>query len=229
MERTMSVKHVLFIATNTARIGPKHRPTGFFFAEIAHPFEVFDQAGIAVEFASPLGGKPPEDAYDEKDPAQRAFKESAAYRRMSRSRKLSELDVLDYDAIFFPGGLGPMADIATDADVKKAVTRAWEGGKIVSAVCHGPCAFVGAKLSDGTPIVKGRKLTSFSNAEEEGYAKADVPFMLESALVEEGATHESADVWQPKVVVDGRLMTGQNPASGGPLAKEIVAALAKGA
>lgn len=225
----MSVKHVLFIATNTEKIGPKQRPTGFFFAEIAHPFEVFDQAGVAVEFASPKGGKPPEDAYDEKDPAQRAFKESAAYRRMSRSRKLSEVDVLDYDAIFFPGGLGPMADIATDADVKKAVVRAWEGGKIVSAVCHGPCALLGAKLSDGTPIVKGRKLTSFSNAEEEGYAKADVPFMLESALEAEGAKFESTDVWQAKVVVDGRLMTGQNPASGGPLAKEIVAALKKAA
>lgn len=222
------MKHVLFILTNTAHIGPKHRPTGFFFAEVAHPFEVFDRAGVAIEFASPLGGKPPEDAYDDKDPAQRAFKESSAYRRMSRSRRLSEVDVLDYDAIFFPGGLGPMADIATDAEVKKAVMRAWNGGKIVSAVCHGPVAFFGARMDDGTPLVRGRRLTSFSNAEEEGYAKADVPFMLEQALVEEGALYESAGQWQPKVVVDGRLMTGQNPASGGPLAKEIVAALEKG-
>jgi putative intracellular protease/amidase len=223
------MKTVLFIVTNTARIGPKHRATGFFFAEIAHPFEVFDHAGVAVEFVTPLGGKPPEDAYDEKDPAQKAFKESSAYRRMSRSRKLSDVDVLDYDAIFFPGGLGPMADIATDADVKRAVIRAWNGGKIVSAVCHGPVAFFGAKLDDGTPFVKGRRLTSFSNAEEEGYAKDDVPFMLEGALVEEGALFSAAEVWQPKVVLDGRLMTGQNPASGGPLAKEIVAALQKSA
>lgn len=223
----MTVKHVLFVLTNTAQIGPNQRPTGYFFAEAAHPWEVFDHAGIAVEFASPLGGEPPSDAYDETDPAQRAFRESSAFRRMSRSRKLSEVDVLDYDAIFFPGGLGPMADIATDPDVKRAVLRAWNGGKIVSAVCHGPVAFAGVKLDDGTPFLKGRRVTSFSNAEEEGYAKADVPFMLETALVDEGAIYDKADLWQPKVVIDGRLMTGQNPASGAPLAKEIVAALTK--
>jgi putative intracellular protease/amidase len=225
----MSVKHVLFVVTNTAKIGPKNRPTGFFFAEIAHPFEVLDRAGVAVEFVSPRGGKPPEDAYDDKDPADRAFRESNAYRRMARSRRLSEVDVLDYDAVFFPGGLGPMGDIATDPDVKRAVTRAWDGGKIVAAVCHGPVAFVGATLADGTPLVKGRRLTSFSNAEEEGYAKDDVPFSLEHALVEAGAKYESTSVWQPKVVVDGRLMTGQNPASAGPLAKQIAAALGKDA
>jgi putative intracellular protease/amidase len=135
------------------------------------------------------------------------------------------VDVLDYDAIFFPGGLGPMVDIANDPDVKAAVARAWDGGKIVAAVCHGPAAFLGVKLEDGTALVSGRKLTSFSNAEEEGYAQADVPFNLEDALKAEGAEYSSAAVWQEKVVVDGRLMTGQNPASGAPLAKEIVAAL----
>lgn len=221
----MTVKHVLFVLTNTAHIGPQQRRTGYFFAEVAHPWEVLDHAGIAVEFASPLGGTPPEDAYDETDPAQRAFRESDAFRRMERSRKLSEIDVADYDAIFFPGGLGPMGDIATDPDVKQAVLRAWNAGKIVSAVCHGPVAFAGVKLEDGTPFLKGRRVTSFSNAEEDGYAKADVPFLLESALVDEGARYEKAGLWEAKVVVDGRLMTGQNPASGAPLAREIVAAL----
>ena len=221
----MSVKHVLFVLTNAAEIGPKHRATGYFFPEVAHPFEVFDEAGIAVEYASPLGGNPPYDGFDANDPSQLAFKNSDAIRRMAHSRKLSEVDVLDYDAIFFPGGLGPMVDIATDPDVKRAIARAWDAGKIVAAVCHGPAAFLGVKLSDGTPLLRGRTLTAFSNAEEEGYAKDDVPFRLEDALRAEGATHESADVWQPKVVVDGKLMTGQNPASGGPLAREIVATL----
>jgi putative intracellular protease/amidase len=225
----MTVQHVLFILTNAATIGPRARATGFFFPEVAHPFEVLDAAGIAVEYASPRGGKPPEDGYDEKDPAQRAFRESAAIRRMSRSRKLSEVDVLDYDAIFFPGGLGPMVDIAKDPDVKRAVLRAWNAGKIVAAVCHGPAAFLGVTLDDGTPLVRGRKLTSFSNGEEEGYAKADVPFMLEDALRAEGAQHESVAPWQEKIVVDGRLLTGQNPASGGALARAMVAALRKGA
>lgn len=221
----MSVKHVLFILTNAAEIGPHHRRTGYFFPEVAHPYEVFDHAGIAVEYASPLGGTPPEDGYDDSDPAQRAFRDSAAIRRMAHSRKLSEVDVLDYDAIFFPGGLGPMVDIATDPDVKRAVARAWNGGKIVAAVCHGPAALLGVTGEDGKPLVQGRKLTSFSNEEESGYARADVPFNLEDALRAEGADYASAAVWQEKVVVDGRLLTGQNPASGGPLAKAIVAAL----
>ncbi|TFW16869.1 type 1 glutamine amidotransferase domain-containing protein [Duganella callida] len=221
----MSVKHVLFILTNAAEIGPNKRATGYFFPEVAHPYEVFDHAGVAVEYASPLGGAIPEDGYDAADPAQLAFRNSAAIRRLNRSRKLAEVDVNDYDAIFFPGGLGPMVDIAVDPEVKRVVARAWEAGKIVAAVCHGPAAFLGVKLEDGTSLVYGRKLTSFSNAEEAGYAQADVPFNLEDALKAEGAQYASADVWQEKVVVDGRLMTGQNPASGGPLAKEIVKAL----
>lgn len=225
----MSVKHVLFILTNAAEIGPNKRATGYFFPEVAHPYEVFDHAGIAIEYASPLGGTPPEDGYDGSDPAQSAFRDSAAMRRMARSRKLSEVDVLDYDAIFIPGGLGPMVDIAHDADVKRAVARAWDGGKIVAAVCHGPVGLLDVKLADGSALVRGRKLTGFSNEEEAGYAHADVPFNLEDALRAEGAEYASAPQWQPKVVVDGRLMTGQNPASAGPLAREIVAALNGGA
>jgi putative intracellular protease/amidase len=115
---------------------------------------VLDRAGIAVEFASPLGGKPPEDGFDADDEEQTAFLNSKAYRRLSRSRKLSDVDVLDYDAVFFPGGLGPM------------VIKVWNAGMIVSAVCHGPSAFLGVALDDGSPLVRGRKLTSFSAAEE---------------------------------------------------------------
>ena len=221
----MSLKHVLFILTNAHEIGPNNRATGYFFPEVAHPVEVFDHAGIAVEYASPLGGEPSADGYDATDPAQLAFRNSASIRRMSRSRKLSEVDVLDYDAIFFPGGLGPMADIATDPDVKQAVARAWDAGKIVAAVCHGPAALLGVTLADGTQLVSGRKLTSFSNEEEAGYAQADVPFNLEDALRAEGADYAAAGQWQEKVVVDGRLITGQNPASSGALAKAMVAAL----
>ncbi|MGF6768492.1 putative intracellular protease/amidase [Paraburkholderia sp. GAS199] len=223
----MTVKYVLFILTNAAEIGPNKRPTGYFYPEVAHPIEVLDDAGIAVEFASPKGGNPPFDGYDEQDAAQRAFSKSDAIRRMAHSRVLSEVDVLDYDAIFFPGGLGPMVDIASDPDVKHAVLRAWNGGKIVSAVCHGPVAFLGVNLDDGTPLIKGRHLTSFSNAEEEGYAKADVPFMLEEALRASGAEYASTEPWQSKVVVDGRLITGQNPASAGGVGEAIVAALQK--
>ncbi|TFW20625.1 type 1 glutamine amidotransferase domain-containing protein [Duganella callida] len=221
----MRLKHVLFIVTNTHEIGPHKRKTGYFFPEIAHPVEVFEKHGYAVEYSSPLGGAPSDDGYDEKDPAQLAFRHSKSIRRLAHSRKLADVDVLDYDVVFVPGGLGPMADIATDADVKAALARAWDGGMIVAAVCHGPCSLLNVKLGDGSSLLAGRKVTGFSNKEEDGYARDDVPFMLEDALKAEGAQYSSADPWQPKVVLDGRLMTGQNPASGGPLAEEIVKAL----
>jgi len=220
-----AVKHVLFIVTNTHEIGPHKRKTGFFFPEIAHPVDVFNKAGIAVEYVSILGGKPTEDGYDPKDPAQKSFLESLSYRRLGRSRKLEEVDVLDYDAVFTPGGLGPMADVARNPLVQATIARAWDNGMIVAAVCHGPCALLGVKTKDGTPLVKGRRLTGFSNAEEDGYASDDVPFRLETALVEEGAKFERAEPWQSRIVVDGRLMTGQNPASAGPLAEAMVKAM----
>ena len=218
----MAVPYVLFIATNAAVIGPNNRRTGFFFPEIAHPFEALDRAGVAVEFASPAGGKPPEDGFDADDPAQTTFLETKAYQRLSRSRALSEVDVVDYDAVFFPGGLGPMVDITGNPQVQSTVIRAWDAGLIVSAVCHGPSAFLGVTLDDGTPLVRGRKLTSFSTAEENGYADQDVPFDLEGALREEGAVYEATAPWQPKLVVDGRLVTGQNPQSGTLVGEALV-------
>jgi len=121
----MSVRYVLFVATNAAVIGPNKRPTGFFFPEIAHPFEALDKAGIAVEFASPLGGKPPEDGFDGEDPAQTAFLNSKAYRRLSRSRKLSEVDVLDYDAVFFPAD---SAQWSTSPGTQRCRQRSFEPG-----------------------------------------------------------------------------------------------------
>lgn len=219
------MKHVLFILTNASKIGPHERATGYFFPEVAHPWAVLEHAGVAIEFASPLGGAIPEDGYDDHDPEQLAFRRSDAYRRMNRSRRLAELDVRDHDAIFFPGGLGPMVDITKDAEVKRAIARAWSACKVVAAVCHGPAALLGVSLEDGSPLLRGRKVTGFSNAEEQGYAKADVPFLLQDALVKDGATYAEAAPWQEKVVVDGRLLTGQNPASAGPLAKAMLGAL----
>lgn len=221
----MSVPYVLFVVTNAAVIGPHHRPTGFFFPEIAHPFAELDRGGIAVEFASPSGGKPPEDGFDAADSEQTTFLHSKAYRRLSRSRKLSDVDVLDYDAVFVPGGLGPMVDITGNPTVQDAVGRAWRAGLIVSAVCHGPSALLGVTLEDGTALVRGRRLTAFSSAEEIPYAAEDVPFDLEEALRAEGALFEATDPWQPKLVVDGRLITGQNPQSGQLVGQALAEAL----
>jgi putative intracellular protease/amidase len=221
----VTVPYVLFVVTNAAVIGPHNRPTGFFFPEIAHPARVLDRAGVAVEFASPQGGKPPEDGFDADDEEQTAFLDSKAYRRLSRSRTLSEVDVTDYDAVFFPGGLGPMVDITGNPEVQATVIKAWDAGMIVSAVCHGPSAFLGVTLEDGSPLVRGRKLTSFSWAEEDGYAEKDVPFDLEAALRDEGALYEATEPWHSHVVVDGRLLTGQNPQSGTAIGEALVEAL----
>jgi putative intracellular protease/amidase len=218
-------QHVLFIVTNAAVIGPHNRKTGFFFAEVAHPFDVLDTAGIAVEFASPAGGWTPYDAYDEKDPAQKAFFQSKAFRRLNRSRKLSEVDAADYDAILVPGGLGPMVDIQRNAQVQHAVARAWTTDKLVTAVCHGPCALLGVDVGDGKPFVHSKRLTGFSTKEEYDYAREDVPYELEDALRAEGADYSSVANWQEHVVVDGRLITGQNPASAGELGRKLLAAL----
>lgn len=221
----MSVPYVLFVVTSTSVIGPHQRHTGFFFPEVAHPFQALDRAGVAVEFATPLGGKPSEDGFEPDNESHIDFLNSKAYQRLSRSRKLSEVDVVDYDAVFVPGGLGPMVDITGNPEVQSVVINAWNAGMIVSAVCHGPSAFLGVTLDDGTPLVRGRKLTSFSTAEEDGYARQDVPFDLETALREEGALFESTDPWQPKLVVDGRLITGQNPQSGALVGEAIADAL----
>jgi putative intracellular protease/amidase len=221
----MSVPYVLFIVTSASVIGPYNRQTGFFFPEVAHPFQELDRSGIAVEFSSPLGGKPPEDGFDAADSTQTSFLETKAYRRLSRSRKLSDVDVLDYDAVFIPGGLGPMVDITGNPEVQDTVRRAWDAGLIVAAVCHGPSAFLGVTLDDGSPLVRGRKLTAFSDAEEDGYADKDVPFDLEAALREEGALYEATDPWHPKLVVDGRLITGQNPQSGTVVGQALADAL----
>ena len=120
-----------------------------------------------------------------------------------------------------------MVDIARNAEVQRAIVRSWSTGKFVTAVCHGPCSLLGVDLGDGAPFVRGKKLTAFSKKEEYDYARDDVPYELEDALRAEGADYSSTENWQPKVVVDGRLMTGQNPASAGPMAKELLAALKK--
>ena len=120
-----------------------------------------------------------------------------------------------------------MVDITGNPQVQAVVIEAWNADVIVSAVCHGPSAFLGVKLDDGSPLVRSRKLTSFSKAEEDGYARDDVPFDLETALREEGAEFEATDPWQPKLVVDGRLITGQNPASGGLVGAAVAKALLK--
>lgn len=216
------MKHILFIVTNTAEIGPKHRKTGYFFSEVAHPYHEFTAQGYTIDFATPKGGTPTYDGYDAKDPQMKEFYESKGFARLNNSRKLSEVDASAYDAVFIPGGLGPMADLATDPLVKKTVAEVYERGQVLGAVCHGPVALLNVKLSNGKYLIDGKRISSFTDEEEAGYAAEDVPFSLEKALRGQGARFEEVKAWQPLSVVDGLLVTGQNPSSASAVAQDMI-------
>ena len=216
------MKYVLFIVTNTAEIGPKHRKTGYFFPEVAHPYHEFTAQGYTVDFATPKGGKPTYDGYDVKDPLMTEFLGSKGFARLNNSRKLSDVDASAYDAVFIAGGLGPMVDLASDPLVKKTVAEVYERGQVLGAVCHGPVALLNAKLSNGKYLVDGKRISAFTDEEEAGYAIEDVPFLLEKALRGQGADFVQVKPWQPLSVVDGLLVTGQNPASASAVALDMI-------
>jgi putative intracellular protease/amidase len=216
------MKYVLFVVTNTAEIGSKHRKTGYFFPEVAHPYHEFTARGYTVDFATPNGGTPPADGYDAADPLQQEFLAGKGFVRLNNSRKLSEVDTSAYDAVFIPGGLGPMVDFAEDPLIKQTVVEVYERGQVLGAVCHGPVALLNAKLSNGSYLVEGKQISAFTDEEEKGYAIDDVPFLLETALRNQGAKFTIATPWQPLSVVDGLLVTGQNPASASAVARDMI-------
>ncbi|MGW4475587.1 type 1 glutamine amidotransferase domain-containing protein [Nonomuraea sp. NPDC004354] len=211
-------KRILIALTSHDDLGGV-RKTGYYVSEAAHPWHVFREAGFEVRVASVLGGQPPQDGYDPEDAAQSAFLASGELRDAGR---LADLDGRDFDAVLFAGGHGTMWDFPNDPDVARVGREVYENGGVVAAVCHGPAALVNLTLSDGTPLVSGKRVAGFTNAEEKA-AGVDhvVPFLLADALVAQGATHVPAPDWQPQVVVDGRLATGQNPASATPLAERV--------
>lgn len=200
---------------------------GFWFPELTHPVAVFDKAGVEFDIASPKGGLAPFDGFDLTDKANVAFWTNPAHRnKLGNTKKLSDVDASSYAAILLVGGHGPMWDFANNPDLGRAIRVAYESGKIVSAVCHGPAGLLGVRLSDGRKLIEGRTLTGFTS-EEEAYRHYDaiVPFELEGALKADGATFVEAPIFESKVVVDGRLITGQNPASATALGEALVKAL----
>lgn len=209
------VKPVLCVTTSAHVKGETGISTGFWMAELTHPLAKLKDAGIAVEFASIQGGQPPIDGFDLNDPANARFWADPDFRRAMRNT-LRLVDVVPsrYSAIFFAGGHGTMWDFPLSEAVQRVTRDIYESGGIVSAVCHGPAALVNVRLSDGTYLVAGKRLTAFTNGEEAAVHATDiVPFLLASALVEHGASHQSAENWSENVIVDGRLITGQNPQS----------------
>jgi putative intracellular protease/amidase len=218
MTRTTSLhpaKPVLFVLTSHGTKGSTGDATGYYLAEVTHPLAELQQAGLTVEFASIQGGEPPVDGLDLNDAVNARFWQDAAFRhQVAHTQRLADVDPSRYGAIFFAGGHGAMWDFP-QAPAVHSVTRAiYEAGGIVGAVCHGPAALVNVTLRDGTPLVAGKKLAAFTDSEEHAVQLQNVvPFLLASTLIKRGAVHQGAPDWSVNVVVDGRLVTGQNPQS----------------
>lgn len=217
------MKKVLIIVSNANAIGPNKRRTGNFLPEVAHPYAEFDRANYQIDFASLTGDVPFLDALHlAADPDNLAFLVGKGWAAMQKAAKLSNVDVSAYDAIFVPGGLAPMVDMPEDPLLKKVVKETYERNAVVGAVCHGPVSLLNAKLSDGSYIVNGKNISSFTTAEEDNYARADVPFDLQTALTRQGAIYHTAEPWAAFSIADGNLVTGQNPASGKGVAEKMI-------
>ncbi|MBA3988434.1 MAG: type 1 glutamine amidotransferase domain-containing protein [Idiomarina sp.] len=218
---------ILMVLTSHDSLGDTGHKTGFWVEEFAAPYYVFDEAGAEITLASPQGGQPPIDPNSESDDAQTAatrrfYKDDGLKAKLAKTLKLADLNADDYDAVFYPGGHGPLWDLTNDENSIRLLEDFWQQGKAVAAVCHAPAVLLNANLA-GKPMIAGRAVTGFSNSEEEAVELTDiVPFLLEDALQEKGAKYEKTDDWQPYVIQDGLLVTGQNPASSEPTAKALV-------
>jgi putative intracellular protease/amidase len=219
-------KKILIIASNACEIGPRRRRTGIFLPEVAHPYAELDRVKYQVDFATLSGAPPFLDALHLADDADNlAFLVGKGWAAMLKARKLADVDVGRYDAIFVPGGLAPMVDMPEHPLLKQVVRATYERKAVIGAVCHGPVSLLNVKLSSGAYLLAGKNLTSFTNEEEENYAKADVPFELETALTRQGAIFHKVAPWQSFSIADGNLVTGQNPASAKGVAEKMIALL----
>jgi putative intracellular protease/amidase len=224
---------ILFVMTGvdywTLADGTKH-PTGFWAEEAVAPYEAFKAAGHQIVVATPGGVIPTVDkgslapqANGGQEGAKKITDTLASITELQHPVKLEQVELADYGAVFYPGGHGPMEDLAVNADSGRLLTRALASGKPLGIVCHAPAAMLAAKNEDGTSPFAGRKLTGFTNAEETQAGLADkAKWLLQDRLVELGADFREGEPWAPYVVLDGNLITGQNPSSAAPLAAEML-------
>ena len=225
---------ILMVLTSHDRLGDTGRKTGFWLEEFAAPYYVFRDAGAKLVLASPQGGQPPidpkSDAPDAQTDATRRFASDAdAQRALASTRRLADVRGERFDAVFYPGGHGPLWDLAEDRDSIALLESAAAAGTPIGAVCHAPAIFRRTRAADGGPLVKGRHVTGFSNAEEAAAGLTEVvPFLLEDMLKQAGARYDSGPAYQPKVVTDGTLVTGQNPASSAGAAQALLDLLKRG-
>ncbi|MGK0273200.1 MAG: putative intracellular protease/amidase [Cocleimonas sp.] len=223
---------ILMVLTSHYQLGDTDRKTGFWLEEFAAPFYVFNDAGADITIASPLGGQPPIDPGSEAEYAQsedtkRFNADESAKAQLASSLKLSDIDASDYDAVFYPGGHGPLWDLTNDLDSKNIIESFVSDDRPIGAVCHASGVLRDVLGKDGNPFVSGRRVTGFSNSEEEVAGLTTiVPYLVEDALSAKGGIYEKGDDWAPLAIRDGNLITGQNPASSSLAANELLALLA---
>jgi putative intracellular protease/amidase len=219
---------VLMVLTSHNQLGATGKLTGFWLEEFAAPYYVLADAGVAITLASPNGGQPPLDPKSDEPACQteatiRFKQDKEAQTALANTLKLQDVSADDYDAVFYPGGHGLMWDLVEDGFSIALLEKMYSSGKLIAAVCHAPAVLRNAKAPGGTPLVRGKAVTGFSNTEEAAVElSAVVPFLLEDALIAEGANYSKDLDWRPYAITDGSLITGQNPASSELVAKTLL-------
>ncbi|SEQ66315.1 type 1 glutamine amidotransferase domain-containing protein [Neolewinella agarilytica] len=222
------MKKILFVLTSHDQLGDTGEKTGFWVEEFAAPYYFLKDKGMDITLASPKGGQPPIDPKSESPDSQtpatvRFYADKETQEVLANTVKLSSVSAEDYDAVFFPGGHGPLWDLAEDKNSIALIEDFYGSGKPVSAVCHAPAVFRHTKGADGQPLVKGKKVTGFTNSEEEAVQLTDVvPFLVEDMLKQNGGQYSKGDDWAAYAVEDGLLITGQNPASSEKVAELLL-------
>jgi len=219
---------ILMVLTSHDQLGNTGERTGFWLEEFAAPYYVFKSADAHITIASPRGGQPPLDPKSaepdfQTDDTRRFDSDGEAQAALANSLKLEDIAAEDFDAVFYPGGHGPLWDLAEDKDSIALLEAMNAANKTIGAVCHAPAVFRHAKAPDGSPLIEGRSVTGFSNSEEEAVQLTDVvPFLLENELQAIGGNYSKSSDWHPYVVTDRNLVTGQNPASSAPAAQAVL-------
>jgi putative intracellular protease/amidase len=222
------MKKILMVLTSHDQLGNTGKKTGFWLEEFAAPYYALKDAGAEVTVVSPAGGQPPLDPKSDEPDAQtdatRRFKsDSQAQAVLASTGKLSQVKVSDFDAVFYPGGHGPLWDLAEDRDSIALIEGMTAAGKPVATVCHAPGVLRHVKAPDGTLLVRGKRVTGFTNTEEQAVGLTDVvPFLVEDVLKANGGQYSRGDDWQSYVVTDGKLVSGQNPASSEAAAEALL-------
>ncbi|WP_299902673.1 type 1 glutamine amidotransferase domain-containing protein [uncultured Aquimarina sp.] len=227
-KKTNNMKNVLFVLTSHDELGDTGEKTGFWVEEFAAPYYFLKDKGVAITIASPKGGQPPIDPKSElpdfqTDATKRFDQDPETQDKLKNSIALSEIKAEDYDAIFYPGGHGPLWDLANDKKSISLIEAFYNQNKPVAAVCHAPAIFKNTQTADGVSLVKDKKVTGFSNSEEAAVQLTDiVPFLVEDMLINNGAEYSKGDDWAPYALEDGLIITGQNPASSELVAEKLL-------